>query len=236
MSRKIILVLIFLPGMLFSQKKYLRERLIPLRKMHDVYSILCYQKADTASLDLITLDSAKISCLFHAAVEKSIRKKDSIRESRILSAFSIVSRDYFSKRKFRANKWFQAQRHFGRSLPYMNVKFGILESASFTVKCSKSGGYYYDEKDPRSPYHLFTGSKDLPEKSKPILILSEKEFQEVLMKELGKLDFIRKNQMRSFSYIGFSYYLENKKDEIPRLRFFIFFGGKRLKLVKEKIK
>ena len=42
--------------------------------------------------------------------------------------------------------------------------------------------------------------------------------------------------MSTYSFIAFDYKLEQKnKSDIPKIRFFVYFGGKRLKMIKEKM-
>ena len=225
---------IFTCNLLFAQKRYVREQLWELKNVKDAYSEISHYKPDTNKVDFFRIDTARIQAIFESGILKLIRKNDTIKTSTILTSFAKIKCNYFLKRKYKVKKAKKINSKLEKALPYLNIKFGLLYSTSFTFSISPSRKVpYYDDKDGRSEFHLYERLKNKKELSKPLSMLSEIELKNLIINELSKEKSIRENGMRNFSYVGYSFYfVKQKKDKIPRIRVVFYFGGKRLKLVK----
>lgn len=237
---RLFIYFVFVPIFLFSCriKKHVVKKLVEIKNQQDIYNNLPSGDADTSTLDASNITDEYLDKIFYHAVRKSLRRKDTVYNSELLNNFGKITAKYFNKRKFKWTKFKKINHVYGRALPYFNTNFGILFQHSFTISVSPfRGAPYFDANDSRSVLNLYIGSKDDKAKSKPIPLFKEKQFSELIQKELQKIDFIRENTISSFSYVGYSYKIEQKKkSDIPKIRFFVYFGGKRLKMLEEKTK
>lgn len=237
---RLIFLVFFVPVFLFScsVKKHVSKKLIEIKDRKDIYNDIPAVDVDTSTVDFSNLTDAYLDKIFYYAVRKSLRRRDTIYTSQLLTNFGKITSGYFGKRKFEEIKYDKINRVYSRALPYFNTHFGMLYKHSFSLSVSPfRGAPYFDENDSRSVFNLYVGSKEEKNKSKPIPLFNEKQFSELIQKELAKIDFIRENTISSFSYVGYSYKIEQvKKGDIPKIRFFVYFGGKRLKMLEEKTK
>ncbi|MES2588553.1 MAG: hypothetical protein V4622_06185 [Bacteroidota bacterium] len=234
MKTVFFLTFIILCSNVFSQKKHVRENLWRLKNEKDIYSDLIPYKPDTNRIEFFKIDTARIQAIFTSAILKSIRKNDTIQFSSILTKFAKITCNYFSKHKYKYYKQLRIDGKFKKALPYLSIKFGLLYRTSFTFNINNSKKpFYYDKSDGRSEFNLYSGIKE--QKSSPLLMISELELKNLIIKELSSDKIIRENGLRNFSYVGYSFYfIKQKKDKIPKIRVIVYFGGKRLKLVKNQ--
>ncbi len=201
----------------------------------DFYSEIKASPLDSNEINIKSNFDVQLENVFFNSLVNAKKKKDTLYSSKILHDFAVITENYFYHKKFRWNRFWKIKRFFERALPYFNTNFGLINAYSVQIPISKfKGKCHFNEKDSRSSIHLFFRKN---EQEFPVALYNEIEFSELIKKELLKIDFIRDNKLSSFSNISYSYKIEQRnKNEIPKIRIYVFFGGKRLKLVEQKLK
>lgn len=233
--REIAVLLILFYCLTFcGVKKFVKQQLQPLKHKQDSCVAINYKQLDTIAFDFKNIDKSELEDIFFSAVGKSLRKKDTVYRSKLLTYFGEITTNYFTKKKYKPQRKYKISSILRRALPYLNANFGILYYESFSIPISNYGAKpMYDKDDNRSPFNLYIST--FLDKKKVLPLINQKEFRDKILKEFQKIDFIASNKMKSFNYIGFSYKLmKNRKTRIPSIRFFVYFGAKRLKIVEEK--
>lgn len=233
-------ILFIIISILFSfqsigQRKFCVKRLTEIVNRQDFYSEIKASTLDSNEINIKSNFDVQLENVFFNSLVNAKKKKDTLYSSKILHDFALITQNYFHNKKFRWKKFWKIKRFFERALPYFNTNFGLINAYSIQLPISKfKGTSYYNEKDSRSSIHLFFRKN---QQEFPVPLYNEIEFSELIKKELLKIDFIRDNKFSSFSNISYSYKIEqSNKNEIPKIRFYVFFGGKRLKLVEQKLK